>query len=261
MILLFLKDVNDLFVNLLLLKRILTRLIYSRKEAMMKKEVNLMIENFGSNITRLRKDQGLSQEELADRVGLKKQSISNIERGNRYPTFETLERIASVLNASPIQLFGTLKEIAVSDVPVVLNRIDEYDERVRQVFQAEKTLKDIGESVDKLAKNTKYIEEFFFNHQNATNKEGAAIVDENGNFVFLDSLFKTIPFDSIENLVEKIQYIEQFCSPKVNYHEGTPVFDEEHSVVTSTAIESIPFDKIDETYNQIKFILDNKEKI
>ncbi|WP_438782197.1 helix-turn-helix domain-containing protein [Enterococcus sp. DIV0187] len=228
---------------------------------MIKEEVNVMIENFGANVTRLRKDRGLSQEELADKLGMKKQSISNIERGNRYPTFETLERIASVLNASPIQLFGTLKEIAVSDVPVVLDRIDEYDERVRQIFQAERTLKDIGESVNKLSSNIKYIEHFFFNRPHATDKEGAALVDEQGNFVFLDPLFESLPFDSMDSLVKQIQYIEQFCFPKVEYNEGDPVFDDKYNVLTSTAVEKVPFDKIDETYHQLKFILENREKL
>lgn len=220
-----------------------------------------MIENFGSNVMRLRKERGLSQEELADKAGLKKQSISNIERGNRYPTFETLERIANVLNASPIQLFGTLKEIAVSDVPVVLDKIDEYDEKVRNVFKAEKTLKDIGESLDELVENTKYIDDFFLEQHHVTIEDGTAIVDEDGNFIFAEPRFKSIPIDSIDHLFEKIQTIEQFCFPKVRYFEGDPVFDDNHKVITSRAIEKVPFDKIDETYNQIKFILENKDKV
>ena len=220
-----------------------------------------MIENFGSNVMRLRKEHGLSQEELADKAGLKKQSISNIERGNRYPTFETLERIANVLDASPVQLFGTLKEIAVSDVPVVLDRIDEYDEKVRNVFQAEKTLKNIGDSLDTLVEKTEYLEYFFFKQQHATNENGAAIVDDNGNFVFVDPYYKSLPFDSIDDIYEKINSIEQFCFPMVQYYQGDPVFDDNHKVVTSKAIEKLPYDKIDDTYNKIKFILENKENI
>ncbi|MGM0113398.1 helix-turn-helix domain-containing protein [Enterococcus sp. DIV0187] len=220
-----------------------------------------MIENFGSNLTRLRKEKGLSQEELADKVGLKKQTISNIERGRRYPTFESLERIASFLKASPIQLFGSLKEVAVSDVPKVLDRIDEYDERVRQIFQAERTLKDIDESIEKLIKNAKCLEEFFVDRPHATNEEGAALFDEKGNFVFLNTIYDSLPFDSVDTLVEKIQYIQRFCFPQVTYQEGDPIFDENHNVVTSTTIDAIPFDKIDKTYHQIKVILESKKNI
>ena len=220
-----------------------------------------MIENFGSNITRLRKEKGLSQEELADKIGLKKQTISNIERGRRYPTFENLDRIASVLNASPIQLFGSLKEVAVSDVPKVLDRIDEYDERVRQIFQAERTLKDLDEAIEKLTRNAKYLEDFFVDRPHATNEEGAALFDEKGNFVFLNTIYDSLPFDSVNALIEKIQYIQRFCFPQVIYQDGNPVFDENHQVVTSTAIETVQFDKITETYNQLKFILENRDKL
>ncbi|AHD04636.1 helix-turn-helix transcriptional regulator [Paenibacillus larvae] len=55
-----------------------------------------MIENFGQNVARLRKKKGMSQEELAEKLDVKKQTISNIERGVRYPTFENLEKIAQL---------------------------------------------------------------------------------------------------------------------------------------------------------------------
>ncbi|RBS17150.1 hypothetical protein EA94_01184 [Enterococcus faecalis] len=99
-----------------------------------------MIENFGPNVTRLRKEQGLTQEELAEKIGLKKQSISNIERGVRYPTFETLEKLAQLFKATPTQLFGTPKEIAVSDTSIILDRIDEYNSKIQAVLRAEKIL-------------------------------------------------------------------------------------------------------------------------
>ncbi|MFS0943814.1 hypothetical protein IGK28_002613 [Enterococcus sp. DIV0182] len=96
-----------------------------------------MIENFSKNVARLRKEFGYSQEELAKKIEVNRQTISNIERGTRYPTFETLEKIAQVFQATPTQLFGTQKEIAVSDTPVVLNRIDEYDSKIQNILKAE----------------------------------------------------------------------------------------------------------------------------
>ncbi|EGO8423955.1 MULTISPECIES: helix-turn-helix domain-containing protein [Enterococcus] len=117
-----------------------------------------MIENFGKNIVKLRKNKNLSQEQLAEKVGLKKQSISNIERGNRYPTFETLDKIASVLEVSPIELFGTEKEIMTADVPTILEEIDKSKEILRTVFKAEKVLKKIQEPIQKLVENLALIE-------------------------------------------------------------------------------------------------------
>lgn len=101
-----------------------------------------MIENFARNVARLRKEQEMTQEEFAEKIGVSKQSISNIECGGGYPTFENLEKISRVLNASAIQLFGTPNEIAVSDIPIILDRIDEYSGKVQAVLKVEKMLND-----------------------------------------------------------------------------------------------------------------------
>ncbi|GMA08271.1 hypothetical protein GCM10025886_14220 [Tetragenococcus halophilus subsp. flandriensis] len=112
-----------------------------------------MIENFGKNVARLRKEFGYSQEELASRLEVKKQTISNIERGNRYPTFESLEKIAKIFKATPIQLFGTDKEIAVSDVPNILDRIDKYDVKVQRILKVSKFLNRYSlEDIEKIVK-------------------------------------------------------------------------------------------------------------
>ncbi|HGK8277081.1 TPA: helix-turn-helix domain-containing protein, partial [Streptococcus pyogenes] len=70
-----------------------------------------MIEYFGTNLSNLRKKNRLSQKELADELGLNKQSISEIENGRRFPTFTNLEKIAKFFNATPTQLFGSPSEI------------------------------------------------------------------------------------------------------------------------------------------------------
>ncbi|WP_228470370.1 helix-turn-helix domain-containing protein [Listeria welshimeri] len=62
----------------------------------------------------------MTQKDLADKLG-GKQTISNIEKGEGYPTFKNLEKLSQILNANAIQLFGTMKEIAVSDTPKILD--------------------------------------------------------------------------------------------------------------------------------------------
>lgn len=96
-----------------------------------------MIEYFGSNLARLRKERGLTQQELAEQLGMNKQTISNIEKGKSYPTFRNLEKISQTLNASHVQLFGSPKEVTVSDIPVILDRIDEYDEKIQAILKTE----------------------------------------------------------------------------------------------------------------------------
>jgi len=47
----------------------------------------------------------MTQEELADDIGVTVESISNIERGVFGPKFDNLEKIAAVLNIEVKELF------------------------------------------------------------------------------------------------------------------------------------------------------------
>jgi DNA-binding XRE family transcriptional regulator len=51
----------------------------------------------GATIRRLRETKGMTQEELADAVGMMRNNISRIEATKHRPTLETLERIAKAL--------------------------------------------------------------------------------------------------------------------------------------------------------------------
>lgn len=54
-------------------------------------------ERVGLNLQRLRRDAGLSQEELADRSRVHQTYLSGVERGVRNPTVTVLQRIAQAL--------------------------------------------------------------------------------------------------------------------------------------------------------------------
>ena len=56
----------------------------------------------------------------------------------KYPTFKNLEKLSQILNA--IQLFETMKEIAVSDTPKILDKIDEYDNKIQNILKVEEFL-------------------------------------------------------------------------------------------------------------------------
>lgn len=58
----------------------------------------------GENIQIIRKHRKMKQQELADAIGINLQSLSKIERGVNYPTFETLEKIMNVLGVTPNEL-------------------------------------------------------------------------------------------------------------------------------------------------------------
>lgn len=58
----------------------------------------------GRNLARLRRERGLTQEELEVRSGLSQQYLSSLERGRRNPTVITLYEIAQALEVSHIEL-------------------------------------------------------------------------------------------------------------------------------------------------------------
>ena len=53
---------------------------------------------FNDVLRQLRTDSGMSQEELAKRLGLAKSTISMYESGSREPSLEILEAIADTFN-------------------------------------------------------------------------------------------------------------------------------------------------------------------
>ena len=49
-----------------------------------------------------RAEEGLTQSELARRLGMSAQSVQRLERSGANPTLETLDRVASALNRTPV---------------------------------------------------------------------------------------------------------------------------------------------------------------
>ncbi|MFO8065528.1 MAG: helix-turn-helix transcriptional regulator [Spirochaetia bacterium] len=59
----------------------------------------------GRNIKATRKGLGLTQEALAQRIGLSPSFVGELETGSKYPSAVTLERISEALSLRPYQLF------------------------------------------------------------------------------------------------------------------------------------------------------------
>jgi transcriptional regulator with XRE-family HTH domain len=58
----------------------------------------------GRNAARIRKEKGLTQEQLAERSGLSQQYLSGLEQGRRNPTIVTLFELAEALGVSHVDL-------------------------------------------------------------------------------------------------------------------------------------------------------------
>ncbi len=59
---------------------------------------------FGQTVKRKRKEQKMTQEELAEQLDLSTGLIGQIERGDTYPSFETFVKIVKILNIDPVEL-------------------------------------------------------------------------------------------------------------------------------------------------------------
>lgn len=71
-------------------------------------QTDIMVR-FGQAVRKLRLGQEISQEELAERCGLHRTYISDVELGKRNVSLENIERIATSLNKSLVELFLEVK--------------------------------------------------------------------------------------------------------------------------------------------------------
>ena len=71
-----------------------------------------------------RKAAGLTQQEIADRLGIKYQSYAQYERGVRNPKYQTVEKIAKALNCTTSELLDS-KEEAAMIIDHVIDRLKE----------------------------------------------------------------------------------------------------------------------------------------
>jgi transcriptional regulator with XRE-family HTH domain len=65
-----------------------------------------LLTRFAGNVRRLRAKKKLSQKALADKIGISVSYVSMLERGQRSPPLETIEKMAKALGVPPAALLG-----------------------------------------------------------------------------------------------------------------------------------------------------------
>ncbi len=65
-----------------------------------------LLTRFAGNVRKLRSRKKLSQMALADTVGISVSYVSMLERGQRSPPLETIEKMAKALGVTPANLLG-----------------------------------------------------------------------------------------------------------------------------------------------------------
>ena len=65
-----------------------------------------LLDRFATNVRKFRAKKKLSQKALADKIGISVSYVSMLERGQRSPPLETIEKLAKALGVPPGSLLG-----------------------------------------------------------------------------------------------------------------------------------------------------------
>ncbi len=96
---------------------------------------------FGSRIRSIRESANLSRETVAERAGISANYLGEIERGEKWPTLDMIERIAKALEVSPPTFFEYKAEEVDSNI--LLSKLQHLlsDRSTNQLQQALRVLK------------------------------------------------------------------------------------------------------------------------
>ena len=98
----------------------------------------------GERIRKARKDAGLTQNQLAARLSISYVNISQLERGDRNPGVETLQRIADALDIPVGELLGTVRFLTTTMGVSLADLVGDRDNGVQYSYQGEeRPLEDI----------------------------------------------------------------------------------------------------------------------
>lgn len=99
------------------------------------------LKKIGERICQRRREIGLTQEKLAEKMDVSVQMISNLERGNKAIRIDNLIKLCDILNiSSDYILTGMRSRNDASEVARELERLSEYDLKL-----AELIIKRLGE--------------------------------------------------------------------------------------------------------------------
>lgn len=105
--------------------------------------MNNLKKSLGKRIQYFRKQSKLTQEQLAENIGMETSSLSNIECGKYYPTAENLERIACALNTTPQVIFQFEEQKEPEDFLAEINALlNKNPDKIKDVYKIIKALTD-----------------------------------------------------------------------------------------------------------------------
>jgi len=92
---------------------------------------------FDKKLKELRKQKGISQDELADLVGVHKSHVSRYERGLALPSIEVAQKIANILEVSIDELVSGDAGVSTKDKELakLFEKIATFDEQKKLIVK------------------------------------------------------------------------------------------------------------------------------
>lgn len=196
------------------------------------------------NIKRLRRENNLTQETLAEFLGVTFQSVSNWERGESYPDITILPEIASFFKVSIEELLGVNKAVDEEDIKRLLEEHDNFTDN-KLIKESIYHLKDkypndfrvqlryMGYLIcfDDATQNTKKIESLYQNIQNNCTKDSIRICAKRFYIHYLELLARDenshITFADCEKIINEMPRMRDGREMYFNcYPESHPERDE-----------------------------------
>ncbi len=94
--------------------------------------------NMGQKLKFLRKENGLTQKQIAERIGLAVSAVSSYESGARYPSYEVLVKLARIYHVSTDYLMGLtdarnldVSGLAEEEIALVSRLVEKLREKQR----------------------------------------------------------------------------------------------------------------------------------
>lgn len=82
-------------------------------------------KDFGRQVRDMRRQQGLTQDKLAEKAGISASFLGHIERGSRKASLETLVQLCNTLNVTPQSLLiASLSDDLVTEIAPTLSEDD-----------------------------------------------------------------------------------------------------------------------------------------
>ncbi|WP_449449213.1 helix-turn-helix domain-containing protein [Streptococcus suis] len=231
--------------------------------------MTFFIHNFGKNLSRLRKEKGLTQDELAQIIGVQKAAISKIESGTSYPTFANLDKIAEFFNVTPNQLFGTPTQIELENS---VYKTDEYSEKAKIILSA-------IEKMEELKNNKFYYDILWLSRgpQRFTPDGEPLYEDYDGRITSnpdspIDNAYYPGPVDNLLKTVEELQKSGTYSEllrltrgPQKFAPNGDELYEDYDGSITNVPDYPIGFayypGPVDDLLKTAKEVLENAEAI